>query len=278
MKPLTSVALSFEKTSFAPVLFGGDLERGVRLAGELGFASVEVSVRDSEVIDHEWLRRLLADGGVSLCGIATGQGYYNDGLSLTDPDPRTRGLCVSRLKGHIDLASEFGAKVIIGGIRGTLSKDGVVRELQEEAFYDGVRLLADYAAGAGITLAVEPINRYETNMINTVEEGLQAVARVALDNVGLLLDTFHMNIEEPEISHSIRTAGRMVVYVHIADSNRWAPGFGHIRFAEIMTALDQVGYDGPISAEVLPLPTDEEAARAVAGFWEEASIGGSTSP
>ncbi len=278
MGPVTSVALSFEKTGFGPVLFRGELARGVRLLGELCFPCVEVSIRDSDAVDRAWLRGLLAEAGLSMCGIATGQGYYNDGLSLTDPDPATRESCVARVKRHIDLASEFGARVIIGGIRGVLSKDGTVRELQEAAFYDGLALLADYAARRGVRIALEPINRYETNMINTIDEGLQALARVGCANVGLLVDTFHMNIEEPDMASSILAAGRAVSYVHIADSNRWAPGFGHIRFADIMAALGQIGYDGPISAEVLPRPTDEAAARAVARFWEEASVGGRTNP
>lgn len=271
MKRIKSIAVSLEKTGFGPVLFGGNLERGVRLARDLGFSAVELSIRDPSRVDRCWLRRLLTETGVSVSGIATGQSYYSDGLSLTDFEPEKRKTCLSRLKGQVDLAAEFGALVIIGGIRGILAESPKDRRIQEEAFYNSLLGLADYARKAGVTLVIEPINRYETNMINTVSEGLIALTRLGQKNIALLVDTFHMNIEEPCIAESIRKAGRVVAYVHIADSNRWAPGFGHIDFSEILAALDEIGYDGPISAEVLPRPTPEEAIRAVAKFWESQS-------
>ncbi|HHY46525.1 MAG TPA: sugar phosphate isomerase/epimerase [Firmicutes bacterium] len=274
MKRVTSIALSFEKTDFGPVLFGGDLEGGIRLISELGFPAVEISIRDPGLVDRRWLHRLLSETGISISGIATGQAYYNDGLSLTDLKPERRRVCFDRLKHQVDLVAEFGGCLIVGGIRGVLSRDPGEREMQEEAFYSGFRELADFARKVGVTIALEPINRYETNMINTVSEGLDALARLGCDNVGLLVDTFHMNIEEPRIADSIRRAGRAVVYVHIADSNRWAPGFGHTDFGEVLAALDEIGYEGPISAEILPCPTAEEAAMAVARFWKERSTGG----
>jgi sugar phosphate isomerase/epimerase len=266
---MTSIALSLEETGFGPVLFGGNLRKGIRLAAELGFSAVELSIRDPNQVDRQGLRRLLADVGLTVSGIATGQSYYGDGLSLTDPDPEKRDICLKRLKGHIDVAGEYGALVIIGGIRGALVKDPDDRAIQEAAFRVSLLVLADYARKAGVTLAIEPINRYETNMINTVCEGLATLASLKQENVVLLVDTFHMNIEEARIGASIHQAGTAVGYVHIADSNRWAPGLGHIDFGEVLGALDDIGYGGPISAEVLPIPTPEEAIGLVGGFWEE---------
>jgi sugar phosphate isomerase/epimerase len=265
-----AIALSLEQTGFAPVLFGGEVERGVRFVAGLGLPAVELSIRDPDAVNRSWLKGVLAENGLSLTGIATGQAYYNDGLSLTAPDEARRTAAFARLKRQVELASELGAAVIVGGIRGALPDDPVEQARLEETFYAGLQDLADYARSHGVSLALEPINRYETNLINTVGEGLEALARVGRKNFGLLLDTFHMNIEEPGLGDSIRTAGQAAVYVHVADSNRWAPGKGHLPFGEVWEALDAIGYQGPVSAEILPRPTSEEAARTAAGFLKGA--------
>ncbi len=118
----------------------------------------------------------------------------------------------------------------------------------------------------GVRLALEPINRYETTLINTVDEGLDLIDRVGADNFGLLLDTFHMNIEEPSIEESIRRAGDRVFHFHVADSNRWYPGAGHLNFRSILSALAEIGYEGFVSGEFLPRPDAETAAREAIVF------------
>jgi sugar phosphate isomerase/epimerase len=268
MKHSIGVSLSFERTDFGPVLFGGDLERGIRFVSKLGFPCIEISIRDPNEIDKERLLHLMSETGLSLSGIATGQAYYNDGLSLVDSDSRKRSKCLERLKAQIDLASTFGATVIIGGIRGVLSRDPSLSEKQKTIFYAYLEELADYASKVRANLAIEPINRYETNFINTVPEGLDIISRLGRDNVGLLVDTFHMNIEEPRFRNSILMAGKRIAYVHIADSNRLAPGYGHVDFLEVFDALHETGYDGPIVAEVLPRLTHEDTARDVMEFWK----------
>ena len=109
-------------------------------------------------------------------------------------------------------------------------------------------------------MAIEPINRYETGLINTVASGLRLVDTIGLDNVGLLLDTFHMNIEEPSMIESMVAAGERLFHFHVADSNRWYPGAGHIDFNAIFSTLNSVGYQGFVSAEILPLPDPDTAA------------------
>jgi len=121
-----------------------------------------------------------------------------------------------------------------------------------------------YAAQRGVELVLEPINRYETNFLNTVAETLAFLDEVAAPNVGLLFDTFHANIEEPSLAGSLRAAGQHLKHVHTADSNRWAPGSGHLDFAAVVATLRQSGYDGWLSAEILPLPGSAEQAAAQA--------------
>ncbi|MCH8023226.1 MAG: TIM barrel protein, partial [Candidatus Marinimicrobia bacterium] len=117
-----------------------------------------------------------------------------------------------------------------------------------------------------VKFALEPINRYETDLINTVVAGLSLVDKVGLDNFGLLLDTFHMNIEEKDIAASIKDAGDRMFHLHIADSNRWYPGGGHTDFAAIVEALDRIDYKAFISAEIMPLPDSDTAAAKTIEF------------
>ena len=110
-------------------------------------------------------------------------------------------------------------------------------------------------------MLLEPINRYETNVINTVEQGLEFIERTGLGSLKLLPDTFHMNIEERSLENSIRMAGDKLGSLHLADSNRWAPGMGHLDFKGVLSALQEIGYQGPLGVEVLPEPDDLTAAR-----------------
>jgi len=112
---------------------------------------------------------------------------------------------------------------------------------------------------------LEPINRYETTLINNVEQGLALIETVGAGNFGLLLDTFHMNIEEPVIEDSIRACGDRIFHFHVADSNRWYPGAGHLDFKSILDTLFATGYQGYVSGEFMPLPdADTSAERGLA--------------
>ncbi|MBM3703329.1 MAG: TIM barrel protein, partial [Actinobacteria bacterium] len=99
---------------------------------------------------------------------------------------------------------------------------------------------------------LEPINRYEINFINTMEEGYRFIEKVAEDNLLLLIDTFHMNIEEPSTTQSIKNFGSLIGHIHIADSNRKAPGLGHIDFLSIIAQLMKINYRSFLSAEIIP--------------------------
>jgi sugar phosphate isomerase/epimerase len=156
--------------------------------------------------------------------------------------------------------------MILGGVRGKLAGDPATWEAQREGAIGSMREVARYAASQGVQAVIEPINRYETNFINTAAEGLAAIEAIGEPSVKLLLDTFHMNIEEADIPETVRRAGARIGYVHFADSNRRAPGAGHTRFAEILGALAEVGYGGYVGAEILPLPDDRSAVEQAALF------------
>jgi sugar phosphate isomerase/epimerase len=167
---------------------------------------------------------------------------------------------VERIKDGILLAAQFPTSVNIGGTRGNLTDDPDLRRRQRGWFLETIRECADFAAPHGVRLGIEPLNRYETNYLNTVAEALEFLEEVDRPNVGLLLDTFHMNIEEPSLEAAIDAAGDRLVNVHLADSNRRAPGFGHTNLGSVVSRLRAIGYDGCLSMEILRLPSAEEAA------------------
>jgi sugar phosphate isomerase/epimerase len=263
------IALSPGPTSFAPLLFAGRLEAGVRAAVQSGFHAVELSLRRPEDVQPEALAALLDDNGLSLSAIATGQSCLYDALCLGDAQPEVRAATVERLRGMIQLAARFDAHVIIGGIRGRLLGTADEQPSRRAAAAEAIRECARFAARHGVTLLVEPINRYETNFVNTVAEGLALADEIGETSVKLLPDTFHMNIEEADMSASLRAAGDRLGYFHVADSNRQAPGQGHIDFPNLLQTLAQIGYRGYVTAEILPLPDDSMAMQRAGEFLNQ---------
>jgi sugar phosphate isomerase/epimerase len=122
------------------------------------------------------------------------------------------------------------------------------------------------AAPRGVRLALEPICRYETTLINNLTQGLDLLERVGADNMGLMPDTFHMNIEEASIEGSIRACGDRIFHFHAADSNRWYPGAGHLDFGSMLESLFATGYEGYVSGEFMPMPDADTAAQKGIAF------------
>jgi sugar phosphate isomerase/epimerase len=256
-----SLALTPQKTKFAPLLFAGNIEYGIKRAAELGYDGVELNIRDPLDINRDTLSSLIRSYNVKVVALGTGQAYVEDGLSLADSEPDVRRQTASRLKNHIKLAEYLDAQVVIGSIRGRLNSAETVKQAQYRGALQTIQECADFARGLGVTLTIEPINRYETNFINTLEESLAFLRELGNAQVKLLADTFHMNIEEKSLTGSLKLAGHKLSHVHLADSNRLAPGRGHINFRAIIRTLHSIGYTGYLSAEILPKPDDETAAR-----------------
>jgi D-psicose/D-tagatose/L-ribulose 3-epimerase len=136
------------------------------------------------------------------------------------------------------------------------------RQRQWHLAVTNLREAAKYAADLGVKLAIEPINRFETDLVNTVDQGLELVQEIGADNVGLLLDTFHMNIEEKDIPAAILRAAGHIVEVHACANDRGTPGEDHLPWPKIAAALAQTHYDGPLVIEAFT-PDIREIAKAV---------------
>src|SRR6185503_12992829 len=160
----------------------------------------------------------------------------------------------------IDFAGSLGAPAIIGSMQGRWG-DGITRAQALAWLAEALEELAPRAAVHGVPLLYEPLNRYETNLLNRVDDSLSFLKQLGAQNVKLLCDLFHMNIEEAGIADSLRLAGLQLGHIHFADSNRHAIGFGHTDIASVVQALRDIGYAGYVSGEVLPLPDGDRAAQ-----------------
>ena len=252
-----SIVLSTQPAKFNALAYKGHLAENISKIKTLGYDGVELAVRDPDLLKLSELKNILQENSLPVPAIGTGQAYGEEKLSFTDPDEKIRRRAIERIKSHIKLADHFGAVIIIGLVRGKIGSE--IDERQAEQWL--IEALSECASEDKIVkIVIEPINRYETNLINTVESGLNFLDKLKQENVGLLLDTFHMNIEEPSIIDSIIMAKDRLFHFHVADSNRWYPGAGHIDFRAIIDTLIKFNYNGFVSAEIMPMPDADIAA------------------
>jgi sugar phosphate isomerase/epimerase len=243
-----------------PFVFWDDLAAGCRQAAALGFDAVEIFPRSPRELDAKQVKSLLEQNHLKLAALGTGAGWVVHKLRLTDPDAATRARAREFVTGIIELAGNLGAPAIIGSMQGR-ADGNITRDQALDWLAEGLEELAPCAANHGVPLLLEPLNRYETNLLNRVDESLAFLGWLATNNVKLLCDLFHMNLEEANIADSLRLAGPRLGHVHFADSNRRAIGSGHTDMNPVIQALREIGYTGYLSAEILPLPDSDAAAK-----------------
>lgn len=256
-----------------PFVFWDHLGEGCARAAELGFDAVEVFPRSADDLDARELKGLLQAHRLKLAALGTGAGWVVSKLRLTDPDPVVRRRARDFAGALIDFAGGFGAPAILGSMQGRWDAPGT-RDQALAWLGEALEQLAPRAHALGVPLLLEPLNRYETNLLNRVDDALAFLATLRTQNVKLLCDLFHMNIEEANIAEALLRAGPRLGHVHLADSNRQAAGFGHTDMASVAAALRQIGFTGFLSAEILPLPDGPSAAaqtiRALRSYFKPA--------
>jgi sugar phosphate isomerase/epimerase len=266
-----------EEARGGPFVFWHDLAEACHKAQQLGFDAVEVFPSAPDAVDPARLRILLNDHGLALAAVGTGAGWLKRKLTLTQPDAATRVKAREFIRDIIDFAAQFRAPAIIGSMQGR-SGEGVEHPTARGYLADSLELLGEHAKQYDVPLIYEPLNRYETNLSCTLESGAKLLRSLSTNNVVLLADLFHMNIEEINIADSLRAAGKRVGHVHFVDSNRRAAGFGHIDFAPIAQALHEINFEGFASAEALPLPDSDTAAEQTIHAFRRYFRAGGASP
>lgn len=242
-----------------PFVFWDDLAGGCDKAARLGFDAVEIFAPSPDALSIDRVRPLLDRHKLKLAGVGTGAGWLIHKLTLTSPDQAIRTRAREFIRSIIDAGGKLGAPTVVGSMQGRWG-DGISRDSAMAWLIDALNDLAEHARRSAVPLIYEPLNRYETNMVNTQAEGVTLLESLKTDNVRLLADLFHMSIEEVDLAAAIRASGAAIGHVHLADSNRRPAGNGHTDFASIASALRDIGYAGYVSAECLPWPDSDAAA------------------
>ena len=258
MKAAVTVSLVPEAKP-GPFVYWDDLDLACAAAAKEGFDAVEIFPPDPAAVSPVRIRELMKRHGLAVAAVGTGAGWVKHKLRMTDPDPAARQQAREFIAGIVDVAGQLGAPAIIGSMQGRFA-DGVTREQALDWLATELIWLADRARGQGQALLYEPLNRYETNLLNRSTDAAAFLEQRGLTNVKLLCDLFHMNIEEADIAATLRAVGPHVGHVHFADSNRQAMGLGHTDMAPVVVALREIGYNGYLSAEVFPYPDSATAA------------------
>ena len=201
----------------------------------------------------------MVDYGLQVPTLGTGMAASEDGLTFSHPDQGVRAKAVACVCEHVHLAAELGSAVTIGLMSGKLGVcQGEQRNIRRKQAIECLAEVCRVAEPLGVTVLLEPLNRYECDYINTLADGAAIAAEVGTRNLKLLADTFHMNIEEDSVE-CLATAKGLIAHVHLADSNRQAPGHGHLDIVRTLDALADAGYAGYLSLEILPIPTPRRA-------------------
>ena len=232
----------------------------------MGYDLIEIAVEDPAAIDAGALKMKLADTGlgVTLCGAF---GPMRD-ISNMEPEPRKGGK--EYIETCIRLAEQLGCGVFSGPVYSAVGKTRMVSDEQrkrERAYcVENMRAVAGLAQSCGVTIGVEPLNRFETDMINLAEQALALIDEVGSPVYKVHIDTFHGNIEEKSIPDAIRLVGKgRLGHFHSCENDRSAPGTGHQDWTGIRNALKEVEYDGAVVIESFT-PGTLEIAKA-ASIW-----------
>jgi sugar phosphate isomerase/epimerase len=256
-----AMTAALEASKRAPILFRGEMEAAFALAARLGYDGLEIHLLNPKDIDRAAVNELRSRHGLFIPTLGTGMAAGMEGLTFSDSDPEVRARAVERIRRQIDLAADLHSGVTIGLIYGSLGEDPARREEKKEAAIGCLKECCRYAERKGVILFLEAINRYEMDQLCTLEEALERVRRIGSGSLKLLADTFHMNIEEADLLGSLRRAAEHLGHVHLSDSNRQAPGHGHLDTAAVLKTLKEIRFRGCLSFEILPLPDPESAAR-----------------
>ncbi len=255
-----AVTMVKEAGAQAPLVLRGDYADSIRKAAQIGYDAVELHVADPAEVDAREIRAACDATGVGMSSIGTGLAWVRDGLSLTSRHEAVRGRASTRLQDFVHLGAEFGSVVIVGLMKGLVKESGDRTEY-ERHLREALDACLPVARESGVTLVLEAMNRYESDILNTIEECVRVIKQFDSAHLKLHIDTYHMNIEEDRIGRNIIAAGKHIGHVHLADSNRGYPGTGHYNFAETIAALQTVGYQGALAVECLAKPTPEVAAQ-----------------
>ncbi len=231
----------------------------------MGYDILEVAVEDQNLIDWDALRSIAQDAGIEL----TISGAFGPDRDISSDDARIRKQGLQYIVDCIGIAERMGSPIFTGPVYSAVGKTRLVsddQKMQERAWcIESLREVGKIAGDCGVVVGVEPLNRFETDMVNTAEQAVSLVTEVDSPNIRISLDTFHCNIEEKSIPGAIRRVGKLLCHLQGNECDRGTPGTGHLDWVGIHEALIEIGYRGAIVIETFGAPS-AELARA-ASIW-----------
>lgn len=230
---------------------------------EMGYDILEVAVEKAELIDWDRLNEMVQEVGLSV----TISGAFGPERDISSDNPNVREQGVQYIVDCLKIAEKMGSPVFTGPVYSAVGKTRFVSEDQKkqerEWCLENLWKVGKIAQDCGVVLGVEPLNRFETDMVNTADQALSLVKEVANPNIKISLDTFHCNIEEKNIPDAIRKVGKdFLCHVQGNESDRGTPGTGHLDWVGIKEALTEIGYDGAMVIETFGAPSEELAGAA----------------
>jgi D-psicose/D-tagatose/L-ribulose 3-epimerase len=245
---------------FGPAQFG--LLAPIQAAG---FDGIEIPLLDAKALQAAAVRRACADHGLAL----TATTVMTEGLSLISPEAAIRQRAVAQLQDKIRATAACGGEILAGPMYSPVGYLTGQRRTSDEwaRAVEGLKALGPALDQHHVTLAIEPLNRFETYFLNTAKDAAALAAAVNHPRIGILFDTFHANIEEKDIAAGSRTVGRWLKHVHTCENDRGTPGSGHVEWAAVFQALRDTGYDGWLTIESFGSALPELSAAAA--IWRD---------
>lgn len=259
MKLCYQVATPDVKISPAVTAFQGSLSYTFRRLGELGYDGVELMTLNPLDLNWDIVKREAEKNKLDIVMVCTGEIFGQEKLSFMDKNPEIRLYARSRVKEIIDFASYLGANINIGRVRGQYCKE-LPREVSYGYAIDAFKDISEYAGKKEVKIALESVTIMQTNFINTIEEAVKAVEDVDNEYFRIMMDVFHLNIEERDMFEAIKKYSEYNIHVHLADNNRRYPGHCGLDFEKILRTFKENGYDGAFCTEIFQLPDQETAA------------------
>lgn len=247
--------------------YQGPLEKSFSDLASLGYGGVELMTLNPSELDWEFVKREAEKNGLKVVLVCTGEIWGQLGLSYTDPDALIRAEAVRRSKEIIDFAAFLNANTNIGRIRGQYC-DALSKTQTDDYAIAAFRELADYAAPKNVQIALETVTIMQTNFINTLAEAVDMIDRVNRPNFKLMMDVFHLNLEEKDILGAIKKYSPYNIHVHLADNNRRYPGHCGLDFEKIIATFKECGYEGAFCTEIFQIPSMEDAAKNAIAYLQ----------
>ncbi len=238
-------------TEAQPLLLKGSVTENLKKAAELGYQAIEIHTREEVFWDFDEIRSCMKETGVGISRIVTGKLCTEGNCSLLDDRPYAVSAAMEGLKKYMDLASEFGAGIVLGYMIGKVPAGKDPAPYLEKLGHR-LQILNAYSKEKQVPICIEAINHFEANVLTTSREMVSFLEQYELDNCSVHLDCYHMMMEEDSSVEAIRTAGKRLDYFHICDNQRCYPGSGQLDFIPLLHALEEIGYDGYVSVECFP--------------------------